>query len=427
MVQGIGLVPPRADNIGVTWYALRCGRVGETFFHLGVRIAGMGTPATNPLGVNTCAKCGATLVPNQPFCSTCGTLNGAPPSLAAMQTYVDAQIASQLAAKLKDQASVVRELADDAEDVVWKRFKRYSIISGFFLVVIFGLVTFIGFKTYADLKASVVEQVKPAVKALQDNVNALNATVDDLNKKRIPAVTQSLNVVEGEAQAQKKRVSDADGKIAKSMASLNAAEQKANADSAAFSKSAQDNQRKLDQLTQRSTEQINQVTASASKTAIAQAYGFMAEDPAMTVGGQTISKKNKKPGEKWVNLVVSLDAIQRQTYTTAQLEKVESALLGAGYRVFIGVSSVGGHFGYGFYRLSYPDGDSDSEIIYFDKEKKTEAEQLQVLVNRELPNRCGVKLAADVIKGSYQSEAVRYFDDNSGMDAQVYLGSVPGK
>ena len=124
--------------------------------------------------------------------------------MAAMQAYVDGKIAIALAATLKDQGSIVRELADDAEDVVWKRFKHYSIISGFFLVVIAGLVTFIGFKTYADLKASVVEQVKPAVKALQDNVNALNGTVDDLNKKRIPAVTQSLNVVEGEAQAQKK-------------------------------------------------------------------------------------------------------------------------------------------------------------------------------------------------------------------------------
>lgn len=90
--------------------------------------------------------------------------------------------------------------------------------------------------------------------------------------------------------------------------------------------------------------------------------------------------------------------------------------------------SVGGRFGFGVDRLSYPEGDQDSEVIYFDKENKTEADEIQALVNKVLPNRCGVTLFGDAaIKGNYHSEAIRYFDDNSGIDAQVFLGPMARK
>lgn len=387
----------------------------------------MSTTVANPHISNTCVNCGASLISGKPFCADCGRPNGAPPDLATMQAYVDGKVTAELSAKLKEQQNVVRELADKAEDVVWNRLKRYSVIVGFFLVVIVGLVTFIGFKTYGDLKASVVQQVQPSVIAVEQRIKQVDGELAEVERNRIPAVTQSLNKVERDAASQEKRVTEADGQIADSMQSLHTAEAKANADSAAFSQSVLENQRKLDQITQRSREQISQITASASKAAITQAYGFIAEKPPIVIAGQTISKESKRPGEKWINLVVSLDAIHHQTYTTAQLEKVEAALLAAGYRVFIGTISVGGRFAIGLERVQ-PNGEQDTAVIYFDRTKQSEAEQLRDIVNKELPaSKCAIQLLGDVDNGNFHAEAIRYFGDNSGIDAQVFLGSRPGK
>ena len=373
-----------------------------------------------PETIPVCTNCSNQLLAGKPYCAACGLLNGAPPDAASMRDYVDRKIA----ALIKDQNSIVRELADKAEDVVTARIKRYTVLTGFFIFIILGLLGFIGFRTLGDLKSSVLQQIQPSVNAIQQQAKALGGTLDDLQKNRIPSITQSLNKVQGDANEQGRRISDAHGKFAESMQSLQTAEAKATADSAAFSRSVKENQEKLDQLTQHSQEQINQITQSVSHATIEQAYGYATQEPHIIIGGENASEKLRKPGDKWVNLVYSFDAIHHQSFSRAQLEQIQTALLGAGYRVFLGTVTVGGRFGVGLERMSPDESAVDTEIIYFDKSKLAEAEFLKGLLNKISPtDRAGTLLLEIPKSENIRYAAMKYFGDHSGIDAQIFLGT----
>ena len=313
-------------------------------------------------------------MPGKAYCPNCGLLVGSP-SDAALRAYVDAKVTSELGAKVKDSAGVVREIADKVEDVVWTRIKRYTVISGIFIAVIVALLTFTGLQTYNDLKQSVLNRIEPAVGQIEQRARAAGATIDDLNKNRIPAVTQSLNAVDAEARSQKQRVEGADGQTARALQNLQEAESKANHDSEQFQRNVAENQSKLDQLTQRSQAQIAQVTTSASRASVAEAYPNIGQQAQVVSRDQVFDVKAKKPGEKWVSLVVSGDAIRENTYTKAETEKVQASLTTAGFRVVLGILSAIGRFQMGFERLGNEPYARDSEVFYFDDHHREVAQQ----------------------------------------------------
>ena len=337
---------------------------------------------------------------------------------------MDAKLASELSARIKGDAGVIRELADKAEDVVWTRLKRYGVIVGLFITIIFALLAFIGFKTYGDLKASVLSQIQPTVAQIQGQANDIGKVVDDLKKTKIPAITTSLNQVQGEADAQKKRVEGADGQIAKSMEALKLAETKATADSDQFSSAVKLNQQQLDQIIQRSKDQVAQVTKAATQASVAQAYPSLGVEPQVVIAGGVVSSKDKKPGEKWISLVVSYSAVRENTYTNDQVEKVASSLTAAGFRVFIGVISITGRIAVGFERLGPNINALDSELFYYDKSKAQEAEEALQIASR-IVNTLGPKpvLVEGSTEGAGFGAGIRYFEQHSGIDAQVFLSS----
>ncbi len=369
---------------------------------------------TSNVAARACPKCGDPLVTGKPYCANCGLLIGASPDTVALHAYVDAKVSRELDSRIKENGGVVRELADQVEDVVWGRLKRYTVIAGLFLAVIAALLTFIGFKTYDDLKNSVLKQIQPAVSQIEKRASDIGVTVDDLRKNRIPAVTSSLNQVEGEAQSQKERVEGADGQIAKSMQSLRTAESKATADSEQFERSVKENKLQLDQITQRSKEQIAQVTQAASQASVVQAYPMIGQEPQILISNQLASIKEKKPGEMWVSLVVSYSAIRENTYTTEQIKQVESALRLAGYRVFTGTVQVTGRLGVGFERIGPDLNGQDSAIFYYDKQKDREADDIWSLVSKHVQT-LGPRpvLVSGSSIGFGFGAGIRYFEENS--------------
>ena len=384
----------------------------------------MSSPSPPIQGSASCPNCGDALLSGKPFCANCGLFVGSSPDAAALKAYVDAKVASELGSRIRDSGGVVRELADSVEDVVWARIKRYTVIALFFLAIIAGLLTFIGLKSYSDLKESVLRQIQPAVSQIQSKATEVGAAVDDLRTKRIPDVTSSLNQVQTEASAQQKRVESADGQIEKTMGALSQAQAKAVADSEQFSNMVQENKKQLDQITQRSKDQIAQVTRAASQASVAQAYPSIGQEPQILIGNQLVSAKNKKSGERWVNVVVSYAAIRENTYTKEQVERVQAALTSAGFRVFLGGVSITGRIGVGFERIGNDMFGLDSEVFYYDKSSLPIANDALSIASKIVSTLAPKPV---LVEGSKESAGfgagIRYFEQNSGVDAQVFLGS----
>lgn len=70
------------------------------------------------------------------------------PDRIAIDSYIEARANRILDARLSDQATLVREVADKAEDVVWARLKRYTIIVS---VIVAGLGAY-GISSIHDAK-----------------------------------------------------------------------------------------------------------------------------------------------------------------------------------------------------------------------------------------------------------------------------------
>jgi uncharacterized Zn finger protein (UPF0148 family) len=149
-----------------------------------------------------CPKCGDALIAEKPFCPNCGLPVGSASNRAAIDHYIQAKIAQELSLRLKDQTSLVRELGDKAEDVVWGRLKRYTWVVGI-LIFIFGLW---GFKSIDDAGTKIVAEARQRVEPLIQNAETraraaqteIGKTADKVSSlnKLVDEKTQALSALE---------------------------------------------------------------------------------------------------------------------------------------------------------------------------------------------------------------------------------------
>ena len=78
----------------------------------------------------TCVVCSKALVEGGDYCPFCGAEAVSASSVSAIDAYVRKKVDLELSGRLKDQNSVVREIGDKAEEILWSRLKRYSLIAG---------------------------------------------------------------------------------------------------------------------------------------------------------------------------------------------------------------------------------------------------------------------------------------------------------
>src|ERR1035437_6843298 len=116
-----------------------------------------------------CPKCGDALLEGKPYCPNCGLAVGSQVERTAIDSYVQARIAQELSARLKDQGNLVREIGDKAEDVVWGRLKRYGWILTISTVVITVLLALWGVKSFDDAGNKIVETARQRVEPLIQN------------------------------------------------------------------------------------------------------------------------------------------------------------------------------------------------------------------------------------------------------------------
>ena len=95
----------------------------------------------------TCVACSKPLMGGSESAPFCGTRSVPPSATAAIDTYIQNRLSSELSNRLRDEAGLVREIGDKAEDVVWKRLKRYGAIFSVLLTCILGFIAFVGVRT----------------------------------------------------------------------------------------------------------------------------------------------------------------------------------------------------------------------------------------------------------------------------------------
>src|SRR3974377_395442 len=99
-----------------------------------------------------CPACHKPIASDMRFCSSCGAKVMDSSMLATIDSYIGTKLDQEIARRFADQGTLAREIADRAEDTLWKRL-RIAIwcAAGVGLVL-----SFLGIKTFNDLYQGIV-------------------------------------------------------------------------------------------------------------------------------------------------------------------------------------------------------------------------------------------------------------------------------
>ena len=162
----------------------------------------------------TCTSCNKPIEQEWELCPFCGTRILPATTIAAIDIYIQNKVTSVLSDRLTDQNSLVRELGDKAEVIVWQRLRGY----GFLIVIIIAIIGFYGIKTYNDL----FKTFMPVVKDTEQRVQAAKRTTDETTTK-VDSVKASVDRLSRDVDIQTKRVAEKGGEISQKFDRLDAA------------------------------------------------------------------------------------------------------------------------------------------------------------------------------------------------------------
>ncbi|HUA21434.1 MAG TPA: hypothetical protein VMB25_21955, partial [Bryobacteraceae bacterium] len=238
------------------------------------------------------------------YCPNCGLALLPSDQKTAIDAYIAAKVAQEVALKTQDESSVVRSIANDAEDEIWKRLKRYAWLGALALFLL-GLY---GFNSIRDAKQKIVDEarsrVEPVVKDVEQRAQAGQAKLADV-EKRLPKLTESLNKTSELADQQRKRIEGQGAEVTAKLNKFTAATTRAEQLSASFEAKVADAQRRLAELTKRYDTQLNQISRAVTHTAVSEAFPNLDQEPFIAIGNDRFDRIVKKPDEKWVNIYIT--------------------------------------------------------------------------------------------------------------------------
>jgi uncharacterized Zn finger protein (UPF0148 family) len=131
----------------------------------------------------SCPRCDETLIAGKQFCASCGLAVAPLVNMPEINAYVEAKVKNELDARLKDQSSMVRDISDQAEAVLWKRIRNYGI----FVALIFSGIAWMGIKTIDDVAQKIVigseKRIEPLISTTESRAKAALADIDKTSKK----------------------------------------------------------------------------------------------------------------------------------------------------------------------------------------------------------------------------------------------------
>jgi uncharacterized Zn finger protein (UPF0148 family) len=343
----------------------------------------------------TCVLCSKPLAEGWSFCPFCGAEAVPSSTTATIDAYVQNKVDSALSDRLKDQSSLVRELADQAEDVVWKRLKGYGIISGALVACILGIIAFVGFKTLGDVSKT----IEPVVKEAEQRAQAAKRTIDETAKK-VDSVKAAVDQLSRDVDTQTKRVADKGGEISQKFDRLDAAANELSGRLTAMAKSLET--------------RVAQVAKQVDNVSIRQAYPTLGQPKFVTYNnGQWKGVAGKNPKEKWINIYI--DPMTTGDYTPGQLTAFMEELKKAGYTPLPGIFGIGGPYSGGYGQLG---SSSETTVFYFRHDSEQMAVEAAAIAAKTLSIKALKPTFVD-LSAFPKDEA--FVIENSGLDLQLYL------
>ncbi len=364
------------------------------------------SPTEAPASLSkNCVACSAPLVEGGKFCPNCGTRVVPASMTSAIDAYIQNKVNQELSSRLKDQDSLVREIGDKAEDVVWRRLKQYGVIIGGSSVIILALIAFVGIKKLGDVQEGVQQAVtarlEPVVSAAEQRAQAAQRTIDT-TATRIDAVNASLDRLSHDVDAQTQRVAEKGNEISQKLENLDA--------------TANSMSEKLSAAEKALESRVEQISKQADIVSINQAYPTLGQPRFVTYEGRPWKGAAAKgPNEKWINIYV--DPLSMGNFSKDQFQQLIGELKSAGYTSLPGMFGVGGPTTAGLGAL----GDSyGTALFYFKRDAQHMAQEASDIISRVLSIK---SLKPTFVDPSAFPNIVlrRFVIENSGLDLQLVL------
>jgi hypothetical protein len=374
-----------------------------------------------------CPRCNDDLIPHKMFCPSCGQALAPPDHKSAIDSYVVAKVEQELKLRTKDDDAVVRDVAFKAENEAIARLKRYWWIGAAVISLGGILLGLIGIASIQDAKRTIVSEAKsrvePVVSDVENRAKAAQASLSDV-EKRLPGVTKSLNDTSKVADQQRLRVEGQSAEIAAKIKNYERAASSADELAAAFQARADDAQRRLADMARRYETSLTQVSRAVVHTSMAAAFPGLDDKRFLSIGPVRFDVTDKKPGEKWVNVYLTGNAISAHVIGQKPLEDMGVELTAAGMTVLPGLISFGGAGG-GLIERAGPGSFDESSVIYFRPSFKASAVKINSIVSKYVRLAPGSPPLVESGEGRPMRGGVDFISNNGKLDAQIFISAPP--
>jgi hypothetical protein len=358
----------------------------------------------------TCVACSKPLVGGGEFCPFCGTRSVLPSTTAAIDAYIQGKLSSELSNRLRNEAGLVREIGDKAEDVVWKRLKRYGAIFSVLLTCILGFIAFVGVRTLDDVS----KRIEPVVSSAEQRAQAAKRTIEETATK-VDSVKGSLDQLSLDVEAQRRRVAERGSEISQKLGKLDATADEAQKKGALYQSHSEELSRRLETMEKSLESRVEQVSRQVDDVSIRRAYPNLGQEMFVTYNGvRWKSLKEKAPGERWINILI--DPMAVPDLSADQLEKLMADLKTAGYVPLPGMFGVGGPLNSGLGPLGNTGG--STTVLYFKKDSVATATAVCAMVSKALSLG---ELKPQFVDPVPQDETRRFVMEQSGLDLQIVI------
>jgi hypothetical protein len=316
-------------------------------------------------------------------------------TISAIDTYIQNKLTLELSARLKDQSNIVRELADKAEDTVWNRLRRYTIILGIGAAIL----AFFGLKPLYEI----YNQIKPMVSAAEQRVQAVTQTIAQITTE-VTSMKVAVDRLSSDVDAQTTRVAQRGGEISQKFERLDATANELSGRVEAMAKSLES--------------KVQQVSKQVDIVSVRKAYPTLGQPKVVTYdGGQWEGLAAKGPKERCINIYIHPLAMGE--FSPDQIDKLVEELKNAGYTSYLGMFGIGGPYSQNFGPFGSPS--NETSLFYFDNNNKQMAVDVARLVSKALSIK--TVLEPRFVDFANWPDG-KFVVENAGLDLQLCLFSL---
>lgn len=170
---------------------------------------------------------------------------------------------------------------------------------------------------------------------------------------------------------------------------------------------------------------LTQVSRAVVHTSMAAAFPGLDDKRFFSIGPVRSDVTDKKPGESWVNVYLTGNAISAHVIGQKALDDMGVELTAAGMTVLPGIISFGGAGG-GLIERAGPGSFEESSVIYCRQSFKASAVKINGVVSKYLKLGVGSPQLVESGEGRPMRGGVDFIRNNGKLDAQVFV-SAPSR